>query len=211
MNQVTKALNLVPMVVEQTSRGERAYDIYSRLLKERVIFLVGGVDDHVANVIVAQMLFLEAENPEKDISLYVNSPGGIVTAGMAIYDTMQYIPNDVVTVATGLAASMGQFLLASGTKGKRYATPHARVLMHQPSGGIGGTESDIRIQAQLILHMKQVMAELTAEQTGQSVETILEDNARDKWFTAQEALEYGFIDHIADRAASVTGGGGVRG
>ena len=124
---------------------------------------------------------------------------------------MQYIPNDVVTVATGLAASMGQFLLASGTKGKRYATPHARVLMHQPSGGIGGTESDIRIQAQLILHMKQVMAELTAEQTGQSVETILEDNARDKWFTAQEALEYGFIDHIADRAASVTGGGGVRG
>ena len=211
MSIETKALNLVPMVVEQTSRGERAYDIYSRLLKERVIFLVGGIDDHMANVIVAQLLFLEAENPEKDINLYINSPGGIVTAGMAIYDTMQYIPNDVVTVATGLAASMGQFLLASGTKGKRYATPHARVLMHQPSGGIGGTESDIRIQAQLILHMKQVMAELTAEQTGQSVETILEDNARDKWFTAQEALEYGFIDHIADRAASVTGGGGVRG
>ena len=210
-SDIQAAGGLVPMVIEQSARGERAYDIYSRLLKERVIFLVGPVEDYMANLVVAQMLFLEAENPDKDIHLYINSPGGSVTAGMAIYDTMQYIPNDVVTVATGLAASMGQFLLASGTKGKRYATPHARVLMHQPSGGIGGTESDIRIQAQLILHMKQVMAELTAEQTGQSVETILEDNARDKWFTAQEALEYGFIDHIADRAASVTGGGGVRG
>ena len=185
--------------------------IYNRLLKERIIWLGSEVMDENANAICSQMLLLSAEDPAKDIYLYINSPGGSITAGMAIYDTMQYIPNDVVTVATGMAASMGQFLLSSGTKGKRYATPHARILMHQPSGGIGGTESDIRIQAQLILHMKQVMAELTAEQTGQSVETILEDNARDKWFTAQEALEYGFIDHIADRAASVTGGGGVRG
>ena len=185
--------------------------IYNRLLKERIIFLGSDVRDDNANAICAQMLLLAAEDPTKDIWLYINSPGGSVTAGMAIFDVMQWIPNDVATVAMGMAASMGQFLLASGTKGKRYATPHARVLMHQPSGGIGGTESDIRIQAQLILHMKQVMAELTAEQTGQSVETILEDNARDKWFTAQEALEYCFIDHIADRAASVTGGGGVRG
>ena len=191
--------------------GGRDDYIYNRLLKERIIWLGSEVRDDNANAICSQLLLLSAEDPERDIFLYINSPGGSVTAGMAIYDTMQFIPNDVVTVATGLAASMGQFLLSSGTKGKRYATPHARILMHQPSGGIGGTESDIRIQAQLILHMKQVMAELTAEQTGQSVETILEDNARDKWFTAQEALKYGFIDHIADRAASVTGGGGVRG
>ena len=185
--------------------------IYNRLLKERIIWLGSEVMDENANAICSQMLLLSAEDPTKDIYLYINSPGGSITAGMAIYDTMQYIPNDVVTVATGLAASMGQFLLASGAKGKRYATPHARILMHQPSGGIGGTESDIRIQAQLILHMKRVMAELTAEQTGQDVDTILEDNARDKWFTAQEALEYGFIDHIAQSAASVTGGGGVEG
>ena len=202
--------------------GQRARDLHApafaarqrqrRVLAQLLDLQLGQqVDDEIANRISAQLLLLAAQDPDRDITLYINSPGGSVTAGMAIYDTMQYIPNDVVTVATGLAASMGQFLLASGTKGKRYATPHARVLMHQPSGGIGGTESDIRIQAQLILHMKQVMAELTAEQTGQSVETILEDNARDKWFTAQEALKYGFIDHIADRAASVTGGGGVRG
>ena len=191
--------------------AQREDFLYTQLLKSRIVWLGEDVRDDNANAICSQLLLLSAEDPEKDIYLYINSPGGSVTAGMAIYDTMQYIPNDVVTVATGLAASMGQFLLASGAKGKRYATPHARVLMHQPSGGIGGTESDIRIQAQLILHMKQVMAELTAEQTGQSVETILEDNARDKWFTAQEALEYGFIDHIADRAASVTGGGGVQG
>ena len=199
-----------PRMEDMAPGGQDDY-VYNRLLKERIIWLGSEVRDTNANLICSQMLLLSAEDPEADIYLYINSPGGSVTAGMAIYDTMQLIPNDVVTVATGLAASMGQFLLASGTKGKRYATPHARVLMHQPSGGIGGTESDIRIQAQLILHMKQVMAELTAEQTGQSVETILEDNARDKWFTAQEALEYGFIDHIADRAASVTGGGGVRG
>jgi ATP-dependent Clp protease protease subunit len=183
--------------------------IYNRLLKERIIWLGSEVRDDNANAICSQLLLLSAENPDKDIYLYINSPGGSVTAGMAIYDTMQFIPNDVVTVATGLAASMGQFLLSSGTKGKRYATPNARVLMHQPSGGIGGTASDIKIQAELILHMKKVMAELTAEQTGQSVETILKDNDRDKWFTATEALEYGFFDKIAAHAGSVSGGGGT--
>ncbi|MEW1807485.1 ATP-dependent Clp protease proteolytic subunit [Pseudarthrobacter enclensis] len=183
--------------------------IYNRLLKERIIWLGSEVRDDNANAICSQLLLLSAENPEKDIYLYINSPGGSVTAGMAIYDTMQFIPNDVVTVATGLAASMGQFLLSSGTKGKRYATPNARVLMHQPSGGIGGTASDIKIQAELILHMKKVMAELTAEQTGQTVETILKDNDRDKWFTAAEALEYGFFDKIAAHAGSVSGGGGT--
>lgn len=183
--------------------------IYNRLLKERIIWLGSEVRDENANAICSQLLLLSAEDPEKDIYLYINSPGGSVTAGMAIYDTMQFIPNDVVTVATGLAASMGQFLLSSGTKGKRYATPHARILMHQPSGGIGGTASDIKIQAELILHMKQVMAELTAEQTGQTVEQILIDNDRDKWFTAEEGLAYGFFDHISAHAGSVSGGGGT--
>ncbi|PVZ52905.1 MULTISPECIES: ATP-dependent Clp protease proteolytic subunit [Arthrobacter] len=183
--------------------------IYNRLLKERIIWLGSEVRDENANAICSQLLLLSAENPEKDIYLYINSPGGSVTAGMAIYDTMQFIPNDVVTVATGLAASMGQFLLSSGTKGKRYATPNARILMHQPSGGIGGTASDIKIQAELILHMKKVMAELTADQTGQTVDTILKDNDRDKWFTAPEALEYGFFDKIAAHAGSVAGGGGT--
>ena len=183
--------------------------IYNRLLKERIIWLGSEVRDDNANAICSQLLLLSAENPEKDIYLYINSPGGSVTAGMAIYDTMQFIPNDVVTVATGLAASMGQFLLSSGTKGKRYATPNARILMHQPSGGIGGTASDIKIQAELILHMKKVMAELTADQTGQTVDTILKDNDRDKWFTATEALEYGFFDKIAAHAGSVAGGGGT--
>jgi ATP-dependent Clp protease, protease subunit len=183
--------------------------IYNRLLKERIIWLGSEVRDDNANAICSQLLLLSAENPERDIYLYINSPGGSVTAGMAIYDTMQFIPNDVVTVATGLAASMGQFLLSSGTKGKRYATPNARILMHQPSGGIGGTASDIKIQAELILHMKKVMAELTADQTGQTVDTILKDNDRDKWFTAPEALEYGFFDKIAAHAGSVSGGGGT--
>ena len=183
--------------------------IYNRLLKERIIWLGSEVRDENANAICSQLLLLSAENPEKDIYLYINSPGGSVTAGMAIYDTMQFIPNDVVTVATGLAASMGQFLLSSGTKGKRYATPNARILMHQPSGGIGGTASDIKIQAELILHMKKVMADLTADQTGQTVETILRDNDRDKWFTATEALDYGFFDKIAAHAGSVAGGGGT--
>src|SRR5690625_3405703 len=183
--------------------------IYNRLLKERIIWLGSQVRDDNANAIASQMLILSAEDPEADIFLYINSPGGSVTAGMAIYDTMQLIPNDVVTVATGLAASMGQFLLSSGTPGKRYATPHARILMHQPSGGIGGTESDIRIQAQLIMHMKQVMSEITAEQTGQSLGTILEDTSRDKWLTAEDGLEYGFFDHIASGTASMVGGGGI--
>ena len=193
-------MSVIPMVVEQTSRGERSYDIYSRLLKERVIFLSGEVEDRMANLIVAQLLFLESEDPTKDINIYINSPGGSVTAGMAIYDTMQLIPNDVVTVVTGMAASMGQFLLTAGTIGKRYATPNARILMHQPLGGIGGTASDIRTQAELILDMKKRLAEITAERTGKTLETILKDNDRDNWFTAQEGLDYGFFDHIATTA-----------
>ena len=181
--------------------------IYNRLLKERIIWLGSEVRDENANAICSQLLLLSAENPDKDIYLYINSPGGSVTAGMAIYDTMQFIPNDVVTVATGLAASMGQFLLSSGTKGKRYITPHARVLMHQPSGGIGGTATDVRIGAQLIMHMKKVLAELTSEQTGQPIEKIIKDNDRDNWFTAAEALEYGFVDHVVESAALAGGGG----
>ena len=198
-----------PKAAEHPEPNAREDYIYNRLLKERIIWLGSEVRDDNANVICSQLLLLSAEDPEKDIFLYINSPGGSVTAGMAIYDTIQFIPNDVVTVATGLAASMGQFLLSSGTKGKRYATPNARILMHQPSGGIGGTASDIKIQAELILHMKKTMAELTAEQTGQTIEQILKDNDRDKWFTAQEALEYGFFDHISLHAGTVSGGGGT--
>jgi len=181
--------------------------IYNRLLKERIIWLGSEVRDDNANAICAQMMLLAAEDPDKDIWLYINSPGGSITAGMAIYDTMQYIQPDVATVAMGMAASMGQFLLSSGAKGKRYATPHTRVLMHQPSGGFGGTATDVRINAQLIMHMKQVLAELTAEQTGQPLERILKDNDRDHWFTAPEALEYGFIDHVVEKAALAGGGG----
>ncbi|AMT93791.1 MULTISPECIES: ATP-dependent Clp protease proteolytic subunit [Brevibacterium] len=177
--------------------------IFNRLLKERIIWLGSEVRDDNANAICAQMMLLAAEDPEADISLYINSPGGSVTAGMAIYDTMQYIKPDVSTVAMGMAASMGQFLLSSGTPGKRYATPHARILMHQPLGGIGGTATDIKIQAELILHMKKQMAELTAQQTGKSLEQILKDNDRDHWFTAEEALEYGFIDKMVTRASDV--------
>jgi ATP-dependent Clp protease protease subunit len=183
--------------------------IYNRLLRERIIWLGSEVRDENANAICAQMMLLAAEDPEKDIWLYINSPGGSITAGMAIFDTMQYIQPDVATIAVGMAASMGQFLLSSGAKGKRYATPHARVMMHQPSGGIGGTATDVRINAQLIMHMKSVLAELTAEQTGQSLEQVLKDNDRDNWFTATEALEYGFIDHVVSSAESVTGGGGT--
>ncbi|MCP2263749.1 ATP-dependent Clp protease, protease subunit [Promicromonospora thailandica] len=181
--------------------------IYNRLLKERIIWLGSEVRDENANAISAQMMLLAAEDPDKDIWLYINSPGGSITAGMAIYDTMQFIKPDVATVAMGMAASMGQFLLSSGTKGKRYITPHARVLMHQPSGGVGGTATDVRIGAQLIMHMKKVLAELTAEQTGQTVETIMKDNDRDNWFTATEALEYGFVDHVVETAALAGGGG----
>ena len=185
--------------------------IYNRLLKERIIFLGSEVRDDNANAICAQMLLLAAEDPEKDIWLYINSPGGSVTAGMAIFDTMQWVPNDVATVAMGMAASMGQFLLSSGTKGKRYATPHARVMMHQPSGGMGGTATDVRINAQLILHMKAVLAELIAEQTGKTPEQIATDSDRDRWFTAAEALEYGFVDHVVTHAGAVAGGGGTTG
>ena len=183
--------------------------IYNRLLKDRILFLGSEVRDENANAICAQLLLLAAEDPDKDIYLYINSPGGSVTAGMAIYDTMQFVQPDVATVAMGLAASMGQFLLSAGAKGKRYALPHARVLMHQPLGGIGGTASDIKIQAELILHMKRTMAQLTAEQSGQTVEQITKDADRDRWFTAPEALEYGLVDHVVQTAGQVTGGGGT--
>lgn len=183
--------------------------IYNRLLKERIIWLGSEVRDENANAICAQLMLLAAEDPDKDIWLYINSPGGSITAGMAIYDTMQYIKPDVATIAMGMAASMGQFLLSSGTKGKRYATPHARVMMHQPSGGIGGTATDVRINAELILHMKRVLAELIAEQTGKSVEQIHTDSDRDRWFTASEALEYGFIDHVVTHADAIGSGQGA--
>lgn len=179
--------------------------IFNRLLKERIIFLGSDVRDDNANAICAQMLLLAADDPEKDIWLYINSPGGSVTAGMAIFDTMQWVPNDVATVGMGMAASMGQFLLSAGTPGKRYATPHARVMMHQPSGGIGGTASDIKIQAEQMLHIKKQMAELIAQHTGQTLEQIEKDSDRDRWFTASEAREYGFVDHVitsATQAAS---------
>ena len=179
--------------------------IYNRLLKERIIFLGSDVRDDNANAICAQLLLLSAEDPDKDIWLYINSPGGSVTAGMAIFDTMKWIPNDVATVAMGLAASMGQFLLSAGTKGKRYATPHARVMMHQPSGGIGGTASDIKIQAEQMLHIKKQMAELIAEHTGQGVEQIEKDSDRDRWFTAAEAKEYGFVDHVYETSSDAPG------
>ena len=199
MSHETKALNLVPMVVEQTSRGERAYDIYSRLLKERVIFLVGGIDDAVANVIVAQLLFLEAENPEKDISLYINSPGGVVTAGMAIYDTMQYIKPDVSTICVGQACSMGALLLAAGAKGKRYALPNARVMIHQPSGGSQGQATDIEIQAREILTLRQRLNEVLANHTGQSLDVIARDTERDNFKSAEAAREYGLVDEVLVR------------
>lgn len=170
--------------------------IYNRLLKERIIFLGSDVRDENANAICAQLLLLSAEDPEKDIWLYINSPGGSISAGMAIYDTMNWIPNDVATVAMGMAASMGQFLLSAGTKGKRYATPHARVMMHQPSGGIGGTATDIKIQAEQMLYIKNQMAELIAQHTGQTVEQITKDSDHDRWFSAAEAKEYGFVDHV---------------
>lgn len=199
-----------PAIARAESGGLGLNDsIYNRLLKERIIWLGSEVRDDNANAICAQMMLLAAEDPDKDIFLYINSPGGSITAGMAIYDTMQYIQPDVATVAMGMAASMGQFLLSSGAKGKRYATPHARVMMHQPSGGIGGTATDVRINAQLILHMKTVLAGLIAEQTGKTHEQITADSDRDRWFTAPEALEYGFIDKVVTHAGAVTGGGGT--
>jgi ATP-dependent Clp protease protease subunit len=189
-------LGMVPMVVEQTSRGERAYDIYSRLLKERIIFLVGPVEDHMANLVVAQMLFLESENPDKDINFYINSPGGSVTAGMSIYDTMQFIKPDISTLCVGQAASMGAFLLAAGTKGKRFALPNSRMMLHQPSGGSRGVAADIEIQAQEILLMREQLNNLIAEHTGKSPEVVARDTDRDFWMSPDSALEYGLIDKI---------------
>ena len=187
---------LVPMVIEQTSLGERSFDIYSRLLKERVIFLTGQVEDHMANLIVAQMLFLEAENPEKDIYLYINSPGGVITAGMSIYDTMQFIKPDVSTICMGQAASMGAFLLTAGAKGKRFCLPNSRVMIHQPLGGYQGQATDIEIHAREILKVKARMNELMAQHTGQPLEQIERDTERDRFLSASEAVEYGLVDSI---------------
>ena len=198
MNNETRALNLVPMVVEQTSRGERAYDIYSRLLKERVIFLVGPVDDHVANVIVAQLLFLESENPDKDINLYINSPGGSVSAGLAIYDTMQFIKADVSTMCVGQAASMGALLLTAGAKGKRYCLPHSRVMIHQPLGGYQGQATDIEIHTREILKIRSQLNDILALHTGQPVDTIAADTERDNFMGPTEAKEYGLIDELIE-------------
>src|SRR5690554_7818166 len=193
---IQNAGGLVPMVVEQSARGERAYDIYSRLLKERVIFLVGPVEDYMANLVVAQLLFLEAENPDKDIHLYINSPGGSVTAGMSIYDTMQFIKPDVSTMCIGQACSMGAFLLTAGTKGKRYCLPNSRVMIHQPSGGAQGQASDIHIQAKEILSIRERLNELMALHTGQTVEKVAVDTERDNFMSAQRALEYGLVDEV---------------
>jgi ATP-dependent Clp protease, protease subunit len=194
-----RALNLVPMVVEQTARGERAYDIYSRLLKDRLIFIVGGIDDHVANLVVAQLLFLESENPDKDVHLYINSPGGIVTAGLSIYDTMQFIKPDVSTICIGQAASMGSLLLAGGTKGKRYCLPHSRIMIHQPSGGFQGQASDIDIHAREVLKLRQRLNEIMAKHTGQTVERVERDSDRDNFMDAEAAVEYGLIDTVLDK------------
>ena len=188
--------NLVPMVVEQSARGERAYDIYSRLLKERVIFIVGPIEDHMANLIVAQLLFLESENPDKDISIYINSPGGVVTAGMAIYDTMQFIKPDVSTLCIGQAASMGALLLAGGAAGKRYSLPHSRVMIHQPLGGFQGQATDIDIHAREILSMRERLNAILAKHTGQPIETIAADTDRDNFMSADVAAEYGMIDQV---------------
>ena len=194
-----QGLNLIPMVVEQTPRGERSYDIYSRLLKERVIFLVGAVDDYVANVVIAQLLFLEAENPEKDVSLYINSPGGVVTAGLAIYDTMRFIKPDVSTICVGQACSMGSFLLAAGAKGKRYILPNSRVTIHQPSGGTQGQATDIAIQAKEILYLRERLNAELAANTGQPIEKIERDVERDYFMAAEEAKIYGVVDEVLDR------------
>ena len=195
----TEALGLVPMVVEQTSRGERSYDIYSRLLKERVIFIVGPIEDHMANLIVAQLLFLESENPDKDISIYINSPGGSVTAGMAIYDTMQFIKCEISTLCIGQAASMGAFLLAGGEKGKRYCLPYSRVMIHQPLGGFQGQATDIDIHAREILKIREQLNRLLAHHTGQSIETIDNDTERDNFMSSEQAKEYGLIDDVLEK------------
>ena len=198
----TDMLGMVPVVIEQSGRGERAYDIYSRLLKERVIFLVGPVNDHTANLVVAQLLFLESENPEKDISLYINSPGGSVSAGLAIYDTMQFIKPDVSTLCTGLAASMGAFLLAAGAKGKRFSLPNSRIMIHQPLGGASGQASDIEIQAREILYLRERLNNILAEKTGQNMDQIGRDTDRDNFMSAEQAVEYGMIDKVLTHRAA---------
>lgn len=201
-NQVIENLGLVPMVVEQTARGERSYDIYSRLLKERVIFVVGPVEDHMANLIVAQLLFLESENPDKDIHLYINSPGGAVTAGLSIYDTMQFIKPDVSTMCLGQAASMGAFLLCGGAPGKRFCLPNARTMIHQPSGGAQGQATDIEIQAKEILIMRERLNQLMAQHTGQPLDVIERDTERDRFMNAEESKTYGLIDEVVTSRAS---------
>ena len=188
--------NLVPMVVEQTPRGERAFDIYSRLLKERIIFVVGPIDDHMANLVVAQLLFLESENPDKDVHLYINSPGGSVTAGLSIYDTMRFIKPDVSTMCIGQAASMGAFLLSGGTQGKRYTLPNARTMIHQPSGGAQGQATDIEIQAKEILFLRERLNSLLADHTGQAMEVIERDTERDRFMSAEQSVEYGLVDEV---------------
>ena len=198
----TDMLGMVPMVIEQSGRGERAYDIYSRLLKERVIFLVGPVNDHTANLVVAQLLFLESENPDKDISLYINSPGGSVSAGLAIYDTMQFIKPDVSTLCTGLAASMGAFLLAAGAKGKRFSLPNSRIMIHQPLGGAQGQAADIEIQAREILYLRERLNQILADKTGRSIDQISKDTDRDNFMSADQAVEYGMIDKVLTHRTS---------
>jgi len=200
---VTQGLGLVPMVLEQTARGERSYDIFSRLLKERIIFIVGPIDDNVANLVVAQLLFLESENADKDVQLYINSPGGSVTAGLAVYDTMQFINSEVSTMCIGQAASMGAFLLAGGAKGKRYCLPNSRIMIHQPSGGSQGQASDIEIQAREILFLRGRMNAIMAEHTGKTAEQLAKDTERDNFMTANDALEYGLIDKIQEPRANL--------
>ena len=199
----TRGLGLVPMVLEQTARGERSYDIYSRLLKERIVFVVGPIDDNVANLIVAQLLYCESENADKDVQLYINSPGGSVTAGLAIYDTMQFINCEVSTLCIGQAASMGALLLAGGTKGKRYCLPNSRVMIHQPSGGSQGQASDIEIQAEEILYLRERMNEIMAQHTGRSAEQVAVDTERDNFMTASQALDYGLIDQVQEPRAKL--------
>ena len=201
----TTALGLVPIVVEQTARGERSYDIYSRLLKERVVFIVGEVEDHMANLIVAQLLFLESENPDKDIHLYINSPGGAVTAGLAIYDTMQFIKPDISTICVGQAASMGAVLLAAGAKGKRYALPHSRIMVHQPLGGFHGQATDVEIHAREILDAKSRLNKILATHTGQTLEKISKDLDRDNFMSGEQARDYGLVDSVLDRRTQLPG------
>jgi ATP-dependent Clp protease protease subunit len=207
MSMDTKALNLVPMVVEQTARGERAYDIYSRLLKERLIFIVGPVEDQMANLIVAQLMYLESENPEKDIQLYINSPGGSVTAGLSIYDTMQFVNPDVSTICVGQAASMGALLLGGGAKGKRFALPHSRIMVHQPSAGFQGQATDIDIHAREVLELKRRLNEIMAANTGQSVEKIESDLERDNFMSSSAAVDYGLIDTVLGSRSEMTESG----